>query len=217
MHRLIRPVCLTTMLSLLFLAAASAQESKVISLPKPQITGGKPLMQALNERASNRTYGPEALPLQVLSNLLWAAFGVNRPDGRRTAPSASNMQEIDIYAVMADGLYLYDAKANELKLHLAGDMRSAAGSQAGVATAPLSLLYVADYTRMGQRNLETKRGDSGTDTGYISQNVYLFCASAGLNTVARGGVDREAIKKAMQFRPDQFVVLTQTVGYPPKQ
>jgi SagB-type dehydrogenase family enzyme len=200
-----------------FALAAAAQVEKVTPLPKPQTTGGKPLMQALNERASNRVYSPEKLSPQVLSNLLWAAFGVNRPDGRRTAPSASNMQEIDIYAVTADGVYLYDTKANALKLHLAGDMRSAAGSQAGVATAPLSLLYVSDYTRMGQRNLETKRGDSGTDTGYISQNVYLFCASEGLNTVARGGVDREAIKKAMQFGPDQHVVLTQTVGYPPKK
>ena len=127
------------------------------------------------------------------------------------------MQEMELYAVMADGVYRYDAKAHALQLHLKEDLRAATGSQPWIATAPLNLLYVADYSKMGQRSEETKRVDSGTDSGFISQNVYLFCASEGLATVVRGGVDRPVMEKALGLRPDQHVVLAQTVGYPPKQ
>lgn len=194
-----------------------AQEPKTVPLPKPQIVGGKPLMQALNERMSRREFSPEKLPQQVLANLLWAAFGVNRADGRRTAPSASNMQELEVYAVMADGVYLYDAKAHALQLHLKEDLRAATGNQPWIAMAPLNLLYVADYSKLGQRSEETKRVDSGTDSGFIAQNVYLFCASEGLATVVRGGIDRPAVEKALKLRPDQHVVLAQTVGYAPKK
>lgn len=194
-----------------------SQEPKTVPLPKPQIVGGKPLMQALNERMSRREFSPEKLPQQVLANLLWAAFGVNRADGRRTAPSASNMQELEVYAVMADGVYLYDAKAHALQLHLKEDLRAATGNQPWIAMAPLNLLYVADYSKLGQRSEETKRVDSGTDSGFIAQNVYLFCASEGLATVVRGGIDRPAVEKALKLRPDQHVVLAQTVGYAPKK
>ncbi len=204
-------------LILTLLGVAGAQESKLIPLPKPQTTGGKPLMQALSERMSTREFSPAALPRPVLANLLWAAFGVNRADGRRTAPSASNRQELEVYAVMADGVYRYDAKAHALELTLKEDVRKATGSQAWVATAPLNLVYVADYSKMGERPDETKRADSGTDTGFIAQNVYLYCASEGLVTVVRGGVDRAAIEKAMKLRPDQHVTLAQTVGYPVKK
>ena len=207
----------TIALTALAAAGVRAQEPKTVPLPKPQIVGGKPLMQALNERMSRREFSPEKLPQQVLANLLWAAFGVNRADGRRTAPSASNMQEMEVYAVMADGVYRYDAKAHALQLHLKEDLRAATGSQPWIATAPLNLLYVADYSKMGQRSEETKRVDSGTDSGFISQNVYLFCASEGLATVVRGGIDRPAMEKALRLRPDQHVVLAQTVGYPPKK
>jgi SagB-type dehydrogenase family enzyme len=208
---------LTAALTVLAAAGVQAQEPKTVPLPKPQITGGKPLMQALNERMTRREFSPEILPQQMLANLLWAAFGVNRPDGRRTAPSASNMQELDVYAVTADGVYLYDAKAHALQLHLKEDLRAATGSQAWIATAPLNLLYVADYSKMGQRTEESKRENSGTDSGFIAQNVYLFCASEGLATVVRGGIDRPAVEKALKLRPDQHVVLAQTVGYPPKK
>jgi SagB-type dehydrogenase family enzyme len=206
-------------LALAALAAAGvlAQEPKTVPLPKPQIVGGKPLMQALNERMSRREFSPEKLPQQMLANLLWAAFGVNRADGRRTAPSASNMQEMEVYAVMADGVYLYNAKAHALQLHLKEDLRAATGSQPWVATAPLNLLYVADYSKMGQRTEESKRENSGTDSGFIAQNVYLFCASEGLATVVRGGIDRPAMEKALKLRPDQHIVLAQTVGYAPKK
>jgi len=218
MRRLIlNAIRLAAALTVLAAAGVLAQEPKTVPLPKAQTTGGKPLMQALNERMTRREFSPEKLPQQMLGNLLWAAFGVNRADGRRTAPSASNMQEMDVYAVMADGVYLYDAKAHALQLHLKEDLRAATGSQPWIAAAPLNLVYVADYSKMGQRPEETKRVDSGTDTGFIAQNVYLFCASEGLATVVRGGIDRPAVEKALKLRPEQHVVLAQTVGYPPKK
>ncbi|MFB3778376.1 MAG: SagB/ThcOx family dehydrogenase [Bryobacteraceae bacterium] len=194
-----------------------AQEAQLIALPKPQTTGGMPLMQALNERKSTREFGAEKLPQQVLANLLWAAFGVNRPDGRRTAPSASNRQEIEIYAVMADGVFLYDAQAHALRQVAKEDLRAATGGQDWVARAPLNLVYVADYAKMGNQSEDNKRANSNVDTGYISQNVYLYCASEGLGTVARGGVNRDEIQKALKLRPEQRVVLAQTVGYPLKK
>jgi len=218
MRRMIlNSIPLAVALAVLAAAGVRAQEPQAVPLPKPQITGGKPLMQALNERMSRREFSPEKLPQQVLANLLWAAFGVNRADGRRTAPSASNMQELEVYAVMADGVYRYDAKAHALQLHLKEDLRAATGNNPWIATAPLNLLYVADYSKMGQRSEETKRVDSGTDSGFIAQNVYLFCASEGLATVVRGGIDRPAVEKALKLRSDQHVVLAQTAGYPPNQ
>lgn len=194
-----------------------AQEAQPVPLPKPQITGGKPLMQVLNERMSTREFSTERVPQQVLSNLLWAAFGVNRADGRRTAPSGSNRQEIEIYAVMADGVYLYDAQAHALRQVLKDDLRAATGGQDWVAKAPLNLVYVADYTKLGSQTEENKRANSNIDTGFISQNVYLYCASEGLGTVARGGVNRDEMQKALKLRPEQRVVLAQTVGYPLKK
>jgi len=208
---------LVLVLAVAGLAGLSAQESKVTPLPDPQITGGKPLMEALKERMTRREFSADRLSAQVLSNLLWAAFGINRQDGRRTAPSASNMQEIELYAVMADGVFLYDAKAHALQLSVKEDLRAATGNQPWIATAPLNLVYVADYAKMGKRTDETKRVDSGTDTGFIAQNVYLFCASEDLATVVRGGLDRPAMEKALKLRPDQHVVLAQTVGHPPKK
>jgi SagB-type dehydrogenase family enzyme len=215
--RLLSRVSHALVLALICPILIQAQEAQPVALPKPQTTGGKPLMQALNERKSVREFSKEALPQQVLSNLLWAAFGVNRADGRRTAPSASNMQEIEIYAVMADGLYRYEPKTHALQLLLKEDLRAATGSQDWVSSAPLNLVYVADYTKMGNRPDEDKRFNSGTDTGFIAQNVYLYCASEGLATVVRGGVNRDAMQKALKLRPDQRVVLAQTVGYPLKK
>ena len=218
MRRLIlNALRLAAALTVIAAAGVTAQKPKTVALPKPQVTGEKPLMQALNERMTHREFSPEKLSPQMLSNLLWAAFGINRPDGRRTAPSASNMQEIDLYVVMADGVYVYDAKAHALQFSLKEDLRAATGSQPWIATAPLSLVYVADYAKMGQRSDEDKRFYSGTDTGFVAQNVYLFCASEGLATVVRGGLDRPAMEKALKLRPDQRVVLAQTVGYPPKK
>jgi len=202
---------------LAFSVLASAQELKPIQLPKPQMDGGKPLMQALKERKSTRSFSPEKLPAQVLGNLLWAAFGINRPDsGERTAPSAMNRQEIDIYVATADGLFLYAAKGHTLQPVLAEDLRAATGMQPFVTNAPVELVYVADYSRMGRGTDEDKNLYSAADTGFIGQNVYLFCASEGLATVVRGSVNRPALAKAMKLRPEQRIILAQTVGYPKK-
>lgn len=196
--------------------AAVGQELKPVQLPKPQTEIGRPLMQVLKDRSSTRTFSSEKLPAQVLSNLLWAAFGVNRPEsGKRTAPSAMNWQEIDIYVATADGLYVYDAKAQHLNAVLPDDVRPQTGTQSFVKDAPVNLVYVADLAK-------TKSGGEdrdiylGADTGFIAQNVYLFCASEGLVTVVRGSVDRPALAKIMKLRPGQKIILAQTVGYPKK-
>jgi SagB-type dehydrogenase family enzyme len=195
--------------------AAGAGENGKIVLPAPVMKGGLPLMEALSLRSTSRSFAPDALPPQVLSDLLWAAAGINRPDsGKRTAPTARNWQEVDIYVAMADGLYLYDPQEHALGLVRAGDIRAATGRQDFVAGAPVNLVFVADYSRMGDVPEETKKFYAATDTGFIGQNVYLYCASAGLATVVRGAVDRDALAEEMGLRPDQRVILAQTVGYP---
>jgi nitroreductase len=194
-----------------------SEELKPIQLPKFQLDGGRPLMQVLKDRKSSREFSAEKLPMQVLSNLLWAAFGVNRPDsGKRTAPSAVNWQEIDIYVATADGLYLFDAKAPMLKPVFAEDIRAMTGLQPFVKEAPLNLIYVADFSRMGGATNEDKEFYSAADTGFIAQNVFLYCASEGLVTVVRGLIDRSALAKVMKLRTDQKITLSQSVGYPKK-
>jgi SagB-type dehydrogenase family enzyme len=194
-----------------------AEEPQPIQLSKPQTEGGRPFMQVLKDRKSSREFGSEKLPAQVLSNLLWAAFGVNRPDsGKRTAPSARDWQEIDVYVAAADGLYLFDANAHLLKPVLAEDLRAMTGLQPFVKEVPLNLIYVADFSRMGSATNEQKEFYSAADTGFIAQNVYLYCASEGLATVVRGLVDKPALAKAMKLRTDQKITLVQSVGYPKK-
>ena len=193
-----------------------AGELKPVGLPAPRTEGGKPLMQVLKERKSSREFGAEKLPPQVLSDLLWAAFGVNRQDGRRTAPSASNRQEIDVYVAAADGLYLYDAKGNQLQPILADDIRAATGTQDYVRDAAVNLVYVADFARMVSVSPTDKVLYSAADTGFISENAYLYCTSEGLATVVRASVDRAALAKTMRLRPDQQIILVQSVGYPKK-
>ncbi len=192
-----------------------------IRLPAPQTTGGKPLMEALRDRNSSRDFSPVPLPEQVLSNLLWAAFGINRPEsGKRTAPSALNWQETDIYAFTSQGAYWYDAKENALLPVAAGDHRGATGSilQPFVKKAPLNLVYVVDASRSGMvgKMINTADRDMFSDTavGFISQNVYLYCASEGLATVVRGMVDREALTALLKLKPEQRIILAQSVGYP---
>lgn len=197
------------------LSSALAQEAKVIKLPAPQTEGGMPLMQALKNRHTTREFAPRQLEPQVLSDLLWAAFGINRPDsGRRTAPSAMNWQEVDIYVVQQGGTYLWEPKANTLTLVSSQDLREAAGKQGFVATAPVNLLYVSDLARTSAAEGQDKDQLTGADVGFIGQNVYLFCASQGLNTVVRAGMDRETLTKALSLKPSQKIILAQTVGYP---
>ena len=199
---------------LLVLPAASQTPPQVIQLPAPDKTGGKPLMQALSERHSTREFSDKKIPMENLSSLLWAAFGVNRPDGRRTAPSARNWQEFSLYLAMADGLYLYDAQAHALRLIIPQDLRSLTGMQDFVAVAPLNIIYVADTQKVGGGAGEEAAIYLGADCGFIAENVYLYCASAGLATVVRGSVNREALSKAAGFTASQRIILTQTVGLP---
>lgn len=204
------------LLTLLVSLGLSAQDLKPIELPRPDTTGGKPLMEALKNRKSTRSFSTEKLSKQLLSNLLWAAFGINRPDGHRTAPSAMNWQEIDIYVALADGLYVYDAKAQRLNPVLTADVRGATGTQDFVKDAPVNLIYVADLARTGDASADAQNLYTAVDTGVIVQNVYLFCASEGLGTVVRGSVDRAALAGVMKLRPNQRIIVAQTVGYPKK-
>lgn len=194
-------------------AAALAAEPK--KLPPPRTEGGKPLMQALNERKSSRDFSPAPLSDQMLGNLLWAADGVNREDGRRTAPSARNWQEIDIYVVTAGGSFRYDAGEHSLAPVVDGDLRPKTGTQPFVSVAPVNLVYVADLSRMGKggnpADLETY---AAADAGFIAQNVYLYCASENLACVVRGLIDKPALSQALKLRPDQKVILAHTVGHP---
>ncbi len=185
-----------------------------IALPTPQKEGGMALMEALSKRQSAREFAHKELSLPLLSNLLWAAYGVNRPDKGRTAPSALNSQEIDIYVALPSGAYLYDAIANMLQLVAANDIRRVTGYQDFVSEAALDLVFVADHSRMKLVPVGKRESYASVTAGAITQNVYLFAASNGLATVIRAWIDREAIADALWLNHDQQVLLSQTVGYP---
>jgi len=195
-------------------AAQGASEAPTIELPKPGMSGGMPLMQALKLRHSTREYADRPLSLPVLSDLLWAAFGVNRISGDRTAPYWRHIMVIDVYAAMADGVWFYDPKDHQLRKHLNADIRAVTGQQDFVGSAPLNLVYVAHGERMHDVPPEERRLYASVDTGFIGQNVYLFCASAGLACVFRAAVDYKKLSAAMQLGGEQFVTFAQTVGYP---
>jgi len=193
---------------------AVAQELKPLELPPPRSEGGMPLMAALKLRRSTRQYSDRPLPAQTLSDLLWAAFGINRPSGDRTAPYWRHVMVMDIYVAMADGVWIYEPKAHTLLPHLQGDIRPQTGLQEFVATAPLNLVYVAYGERMTDISPEERRLYASVDTGFIGQNVYLFCASEGLATVFRGSVDYPKLARTLKLPDQQFVTFAQTVGYP---
>ena len=206
------------LLSLLSLVVvAVGQGFQPVELPKPDTAGGKPLMQVLKNRHTSRDFSADTLPLSVLSNLLWAACGVNRPEvGKRTAPSAMNWQEIDVFVTTAHGLFQYDPTKHLLRPVVLEDMREKTGVQPFVKEAPINLVYVADHARMGKASDADQDSYSAADAGFIAENVYLYCASEGLATVVRGSIDRPALAKAMKLRPEQRIILTQTIGYPKK-
>jgi nitroreductase len=188
-----------------------------MKLPAPKMDGGMPLMQALKVRHSEREFGTAKLTPQVLSNLLWAAWGINRPDGHRTAPSASNKQEIEIYITLPDGAFVWDAKTNTLNPVATGDLRGATGTQPFPATAALNLVYVADMSKAGRPATDPQQAmNVGADAGAIVENVYLFCASDGLVSVVRASVPKDALAKQLKLRDTQLIVLAQSVGYPKK-
>jgi nitroreductase len=186
-----------------------------LDLPAPQKSGGMPLMDALAKRTTARAFdASRELSPKQLSSLLWACFGINRPDGKRTAPSARNFQETDIYVLLKSGTYVYNAPSNRLDLVSAEDVRSLGGTQPFVKDAPVTLVFVADLAKMGKGSNESKMNTANIDVGYISQNAYLYCASEGLATGARGSVDRTALGPKLKLRPDQAIILAQSAGYP---
>lgn len=193
---------------------ASAQPAETIALPAPRKDGGKPLMQALALRRSTREYADRALPREVLSDLLWAANGVNRPSGDRTAPYWRHIMLIDIYAAMADGLWLYDPAHHVLIKRSNEDIRAKTGDQPFVGSAPLNLVYVAHGERMPRITPDAKLLYGSADACFIGQNVYLYCASEGLACVFRGSFDAKVLSDAMTLGYGQFVTFAQSVGYP---
>jgi hypothetical protein len=195
-------------------SGGATQEASVRELPPVRTSGGMPLMQALSARHSTREFSDRPLPAQSLADLLWSAFGINRPSGDRTAPYWRHIMVIDVYAAMADGVWLYDPKRHALLPHLRSDIRAQTGLQDFVAKAPLNLIYVAHGERMHDVPAVERRLYASVDAGFIGQNVYLFCASEGLATVFRGAVDIEKLNRAMQLGERQFVTFAQTVGYP---
>ena len=189
-------------------------QNKDIKLPEPQKTGGKPLMDCINNRQSAREFDQtKEVSAQTLSNLLWVAYGFNRED-KRTVPTSRNKQEMDVYVALKSGIYLWDAKTNVLKLIVAGDFRKATGAQAFVEIAPVNLIFVCNKTK-AECNTELQLAEATyANAGFMSQNVYLYCASEGLATVVRGWIPKEELSKVMKLAPDQIIVLAQTVGYP---
>ena len=192
-----------------------------ITLPAPDRKGGKPLMQALNERQTTRTFTEDNLTQQQLSDMLWAAWGINRADQKkRTAPSAMNYQEIDVYVALPGGLYVYVSESNTLRMINNKDIRKTTGTQSYVNNAALNLVYVADMGKAGKKE-GVKIDDSDlfmsySDAAFMAQNVYLYCASANLGCVVRGSIPKEKLALELGLRSNQLIILAQTVGVPKK-
>jgi len=204
-----------TFIFLLAILACNCLTGQNLELPAAQKTGGMPLMEALAKRATVRAFDSTDISIQQLSNLLWASFGVNRPDGRRTAPSANNKQEIEIYVLLRKGSYVYDALNNKLNLITNEDLRSQAADQR-FAEAPVQLIFIADLAKRGGNSEEEKLRTANIDCGYISQNTYLYCTSEGLVTGARGSFKRDVLILKLNLRPEQRILLAHSVGFPKK-
>ena len=200
--------------ALVSLSACAQKVPKTIQLLEPNYDEGLTLMQALKERKSSSGFTDKEIPLQDLSNILWAAVGVNRPDGKRTSPTVSNRQEIEVYAFFKTGAYYYNYKNHTLELVKEGDFRGLTG-RGEAANAALDLLFFADTDKTAGEN--PAGGGAATvsyvDVGYVSQNVYLACANAGIGSRARGGWDQLKLVETLGIKPSLYVVLGQTVGY----
>jgi len=198
-----------------FLTSFAAEGN--IKLSAPDKKGGKPLMTVLSDRKSGRNYvAGKQLTQNQLSNLLWAAQGVNRPDGRLTSPTARNWQEIDLYAVMESGTYLYNREKHSLDLKSKEDLRKYAAKQEFAQKAPLILVYVVNYGKMTGADEESKKRFSSVDCGFIGQNIYLYCASEGLSTVFLGMVDTKGMGRVLKLDHNFEVLFSQTIGVPAK-
>lgn len=207
------------LLSVMLVAAMpgiGVADAALLKLPAPQLTGGMPLMDALRARHSTREFADRPLPPQMLSNLLWAAWGVNRPvSGLRTAPSSHESMDVDVYLAMANGVWIYDPKANQINRVMQDDIRGETTTgQAYVKTAPLNLIFASDTARLGNLSDADRILNGTADSAVIAQNVYLFCASEGLAAVVRASVPREQLAKRLGLRPTQAIYLAQSVGFP---
>ena len=199
----------------LMLSVAAFAADKVVKLPKPNLNRTGTVMKALSERQSTREYASKALTLADLSDLLWAANGINRSDaGKRTAPSALNKQDVDVYVILPEGSYLYDAKNHQLNLIAEGDYRGAvAGGQAFVKTAPVSLVLISDLSRFGDAKSARNQLMGAMDAGIVSQNISVFCSAAKLATVPRASMDAAQLKKVLKLKDSQIPMMNHPVGY----
>jgi len=201
---------LTFLASICLSSFLISQEGK---LPQPSKTG-MPLMEALAKRASGREFSPKPLTKEHLGDILWAGVGINRPDGKKTSPTARNFQEITVYAAMKQGLFMYDPKEHSLVKIKNEDLRELTGKQPFVATVPVNLVFVAEEEKMGNMTADKKIYYGAIDTGFVSQNIYLYCASQGISTVVRAYLDPEKLQKAMGLKPTHKVIAAQSIGYP---
>ena len=188
-------------------------DNSILVLPPERRTGGMPLMEALAARRSGRDFDPgRELDLQTISDLLWAAWGVNRRSGR-TAPSSHNRQEIELYVLLKSGVYKYDAFQHHLVRLSQEDLRAAAGSQPFVGEAPVEIVLVSDTSKITGKSPQGIIEATYANTGFICQNIYLFCASEGLGTVARALVPKQELAARLHLAPEQIITLVQSVGY----
>jgi len=198
----------------IFTQKSMAQDNSSIQLPAPDRIGGKALMACLDQRKSSREFSSKEVSLQELSNLLWAANGINREkDGKHTAPTAMNRQNMEVYVMLPDGIYLYDDKGNSIQLVQSGNHMKSAGTQDFVAKSTLNLLIVSDMDKLGDGSMEKKLVYAGVHAGAIMQNIYLYCASAGLNTVVRASFNQQELAALLKLPENKQIILAQTVGY----
>jgi SagB-type dehydrogenase family enzyme len=202
-----------TLFLLMIFMSVSELIAQNINLPPPQQTGGMPLMEALSKRQTIRSISDKEISMQELSNLLWAAFGVNRPDGRRTAPSVLDYKEIDLYVLLKTGVYIYDANSNVLLLQSHEDVRYLAEQLHSIADAPLYVILISDLDKMGKAINFDKTSLTYADAGHISQNIYLSAVSLGLATGVRNWVNRDLISKKLQLKNAQLITLCHCIGY----
>lgn len=206
-----RKLLLSLIIAIIFGGIATAQST--IQLTESQKNGGMPLMEAFAKRSTARAFSTKEISNNQLSNILWAAFGINRADGKRTAPSTFNFQGTDIYVLLKSGAYIFDAKNNNLTQVISEDIRVLGGTQSFVKDAPVQLILVSDLSKLGKGSNEEKMNISNIDAGYISQNIYLCCISEGLVTGARGSVDHKTLAAKLKLRQDQSIVIAHSVGY----
>lgn len=217
MKRILLTLCLV--LSPVLAGAAEPSPADFVDLPKPNMDGGRPLMQVLHDRKSTREFNSEPICKEHLSNMLWAGFGINRPEtGQRTAPCTMNLRSVEIYVATTEGAYRYDAEKHRLEVLCREDVRHLTGGQDYVKTAAVALIYVSDQAKFASKAQPAERDFySAADTGFIGQNVYLYCASESLGCVVHMAGDRAALGEKLKLRPEQKIVLVESVGHPAKK